>query len=170
MSTPTPASMEEARERMRAKLGGVRRHAGVPRKFAYSAAAEPAVRGVDNVDKVRTAVARFGGQTIAPSGEVVFHRADGQVLHFAHPKVTIATASNCTFVSGNHALKNGDEFNTDKQMLEIIRNLTMKRAHEQPPAADDDEVPELIPEDFEAEADAKDGVESKKETDVDQVD
>ena len=116
--------------------------------------------GADSDRKITAAVKKLGVQPITGVEEVNLFRQDSKVVHFKNPKVQAATQANTFVVSGNAETKNLMELmpgiaNQLGQELSNHMHQQMQAGRMQQPKqedSDDDDVPELVGEDFQATA------------------
>ncbi|KAG8707363.1 Nascent polypeptide-associated complex subunit beta [Ceratobasidium sp. 395] len=142
--------------------------------------------------KLAAALKKLGVQPVSGIDEVNMFQADGNVLHFAQPKVHAASGSNTTAIFGAGQVKELTELvpgilnqlgpDSLASLRKLAESYQLMQARAQaaqaqggggPPADDDDEVPDLI-ENFDAVAVEDEKKEKEKaeddETKVNEVD
>jgi len=143
----------EKLKRMQAqvRIGGK----GTPRRKMKKAPSKSASSGVDD-KKLQTALKKMNVQPIQAIEEVNMFKEDGNVIHFAAPKVHASVPSNTFAIYGNGEDKEltelvpgilnqlgPDSLASLRRLAESYQSMQKKEGGKED-EADDDEIPELV--------------------------
>lgn len=113
--------------------------------------------------RLKSTLQRLGVRDIPAIEEVNLFRDDGNVIHFASPKVQANIQSNTYVVTGNSETKSlqdllpGIMTQLGPENVELLKRLYSQIAPENANDSDDDDVPDLVGQTFEDAEDAAAG-------------
>ncbi|KAI9744518.1 MAG: Nascent polypeptide-associated complex subunit beta [Claussenomyces sp. TS43310] len=152
--------MEKLKKMQQSVRIGLYRGKGTPRRKVKS---KPKNSGVDD-KKLQTSLKKLNVQPIQAIEEVNMFKADGNVIHFAAPKVHAAVPSNTFAIYGNGEDKEltelvpgilnqlgPDSLASLRKLAESYQNMQKKEGGDDKGDDDDDDIPDLVAgEDFES--------------------